>query len=309
MKRNILWITVFVMWLAGSAMAAQYQYVRLGRLNATTNVRTAPAWGNNVIRAVKKGTVTWQWYFRLSPPGDRHNVTISGAHTVYVVLASPQAPMTKPWTEVLDYSCDWADGQTSAASAATQITQKLYSDSGFEYDTEDGDAHYPSAWSPFELTDFLDDFGTGNLVNCVDMGKAVVTFGNAVGCDMVLKSYHDINRRLNCIDPIGEDALPTNNCFSTPLIGDDCRGGGFDMHAFGWRDDSVYDATLEYDMDSDPDNVVGSNPGCGDTTTGHDFELPTNVEFDDTYLNNLLDDWPVDEGSPYLSGDRSFTVE
>ncbi|MGD8779168.1 MAG: hypothetical protein PVH88_09445 [Ignavibacteria bacterium] len=231
-------------------------------------------------------------------------------HDYYTLLAAPQAPMAIPWTTVLDNACVWASGQTSSENAANDITNCLFT-CGFDYDTGSGAPRY-GGWSTFNLTQFLSELGSSYDVNCLDMGKAVTTFGNAIGCGLYLTTFSG-GLSLNCIDPIGA-ALPTNNPFSSPLIGNDCRYGGFSYHAFSQNSSkNTWDACLKYDIDGDPDNVTGSNPGCGSTTTGYSWILPSN-EQESTYIQRLLDYWTTWENcsNPYNCGyftyQRAFSV-
>jgi hypothetical protein len=220
------------------------------------------------------------------------------------LLAAPQAPMSTPWTDVLDKACVWASGQTTATNAATKIAESLY-ECGFKYETDEGASNYYVYYMQFDLEQIISDLGnpTGIEVNCLDMAMAVVTFGNALGSGSNLTTFtgnvvegfptYPYERNwffLNYIDPIGS-ASPTNNTFSSPLIGNDCRYGGFAWHAFAENNNnSVWDATLQYDIDTDPDNVSGSNPGCGNATTGHTWKLPCN-ETESTYIERLVDPW------------------
>ena len=50
----------------------------------------------------------------------------TGPHEYYTLLSSPQNPMSTPWTEVLDFSCDWASGQSTGADVAQKITEGIY---------------------------------------------------------------------------------------------------------------------------------------------------------------------------------------
>jgi hypothetical protein len=241
--------------------------------------------------------------------------TNSTSHTYYTLLAAPHAPMDEPWTSVLDYACSWANGQNTFTGATSAITQSLYS-SGFYYESNRGAPGYGDTWSEFLLNDFLSDLGSSYAVNCLDMAKAVVTFANAFGATLTLSRFHSslyvggdgAGYPLNYIDPIGS-APATNNTFSTPPIGDDCRTGGFGYHAFAENGNNyIWDATLRYDMDMNPDNVSNSNPSCGDNTGGSAWELPCNIA-ESSYLGHLIDNWTkyndlyiIDCGDPYDCG-------
>lgn len=158
-------------------------------------------------------------------------------------------------------------------------------------------------------------------MNCLDMGKAVTTYGNALGCGLALTTYgateggeNPIDGPLNCIDPIGTPG-PTNNPFGSPSIDDDCRTTGFGYHAFAEKSsNNVWDATLKYDIDGDPDNVTGSGPipweDCGTVsdTTSFTWKLPAD-EVESTFTSRLVDSWPEwYENSPTWNHNRSFSV-
>ena len=78
---------------------------------------------NNTVNYVAERTVTWQWKVRdINGSGSSEvNFDTSGPHTIYVLLGSPKSPMTEPWTEILDYGCDWASGKTYAYSVCNDI--------------------------------------------------------------------------------------------------------------------------------------------------------------------------------------------
>ena len=84
-------------------------------------------------------------------------------------------------------------------------------------------------------------------------------------------------------------------------------------HAFARKtsNNTIWDATLMYDTDADPDNVTGSDPECGavsDSTT-FSFVLPMHVS-QNTFIDNLLDDWAKEEladNTPVFD-DHSFDI-
>ncbi|OHB72262.1 MAG: hypothetical protein A2W23_01895 [Planctomycetes bacterium RBG_16_43_13] len=278
--------------------------------------------GGSTPSYVQKWGFSLYWYVTEvndQPQDPNLSLGTTGSHLYYTLLAAPQSPMSEPWTDVLDYSCVWAVNQSTALGAASAITNSLFN-SGFNYDVAGGGAAHYGNWAQFNLGTFLSHLGSSNLVNCLDMGKAVTTFGNAIGCAFGLASYgytypgeYPIDGPLNCIDPIGTPA-PTNNPFGSPLIRNDCGRTGFSYHAFAEREPNpdawyVWDATLKYDMDTDPDNVTGSNPGCGTTTSGHSMILPAN-HLEGAYVERLIDPWPIwYQQTPTLRRNRSFSVQ
>ncbi len=81
--------------------------------------------------------------------------------------------MAEPWTEVLDYACDWASGKTSEASAVKKITEKAYTNLGKIYKGNDTHAEAPY----FNLTLFF----AQNWADCRDMSAVVQVFTRAIG--------------------------------------------------------------------------------------------------------------------------------
>ena len=247
-------------------------------------VTDVPTW-------VKKGTVTWQWKFKVGLYSEQP-ITSTGPHTIYVLVASPQAPMSKPWTEVLDYSCVWAAWQPGAVGAATKIVQKIYSDIGLSYDTENGAPVY-TGWgnTDFNLNLFLSRIPNVGKFNCYDSGKAVKIFGNAVGSGSSYKFSSPFGY-LNCIKPAGKGWA--NNPFydggppisSDPIVGedDDWNDGRskFGNHAFGALNSNIYDASLRVDTDPNPDAPPHS-PSDGSWATGWSWSI---------YKAKVVDDNP-----------------
>jgi hypothetical protein len=270
---------------------------------------------SSVPNSVGKHNKTWDWYVCKvggNPIGPFW--TGSSSHTYYTILNTPVSPLLEPWTDVLDSACVWANGQSTSEGAATPITNGLYSNLGYRYD-QGGERHYCSG-SSFDLSKFL-TAGNGIYVNCLDMGAAVVSFYNSIGCNLSEKYYGSfnsgtrLNYPVNCIKPIGAPDS-TNSPIGGYSIQNDCRLSdyGFEYHAYAYDSNSgkVWDATLKYDTGSDPDHVTGSNPGCGDITTPTPtWTLPTNV-LESTYKSNLFDTFPKWFDNEPDSGTVSFYV-
>ena len=58
----------------------------------------------------------------------------SGPHTIYVLLGNSQAPMSEPSTEVLDYSCDWASGESNADDVCEAILSNGFIAQHYDWD-------------------------------------------------------------------------------------------------------------------------------------------------------------------------------
>lgn len=225
---------------------------------------------------------SWDWYVTYIDAVEFEEplwIGTSGDHEYYTVLAAPQAPMSVPWTEVVEYECDWASGLSNAGGAAGAIVQGLFN-WGLKYDITDGVPHFPegagSGNSNFYLTAFLQAKGTSSLCNCYDMGKAMKTFCNAIGCGTSYR-YSSPFGYLNCIMPIGR--VWTNNPFypnlsspyNIPIVEEDLSYPNrtkFGNHAFGSISDNIYDACLKVDTDSNPDAPPHSNNGNGNWAIG-----------------------------------------
>ena len=190
----------------------------------------------------------WRWYllqideFEYETPiliGD------SGDHKFYTVFAQPQNPMAVAWTEVLDYSCDWASGQTTNSVIAQKITEGIYDELGdtdgdIDYDWPYGQCMYSSGLTlrTFNLRGFLDDLEDSDSVevNCSDVGNLFNIFsaalGLASGSKRIMKTDYPYNFLTNEINPIGD---------STPYEWVSALWG---YHQYGWYDSKVDDACL-----------------------------------------------------------------
>ncbi len=210
----------------------------------------------------KSTALRWQWKEKYQ--GNNYNITSTGPHEIYVIIASPQEPQATPWAEALSVACGYAGGASTAAQATDYFTFNLLFDATFGYDTVNGAASYTTngKGTNFWLDDFLTNFnGSGGDVNCYDMGKAVKTFANALGCNALYKYVRSFGY-VNCIKPTGE--AWTNNPFhdnsswsDTLIVGedDDSTDGRskFTNHSFGAIGDDVYDALMSVDNDANPD--------------------------------------------------------
>ncbi|MFC2146850.1 hypothetical protein ACFLRT_05755, partial [Acidobacteriota bacterium] len=214
----------------------------------------------------------WRWYFKDLNDDDSLPMEIGDSkNKLYVILAEPQSPwktsgQTEPWTDALDWSCKWANCETTPEGAAGKITKALFKTIGGLYDTLEGRARYTDLdrtdgeGAPFALTNFIDYFPKVGVVNCNDMGKSLVTFSNVVGCGMSYQKVYYSGIYLNCINAIGRGW--TNNPFyelsgHPPILGRDWGYSSgrtsFSYHTFGSISCNVFDASLTVDTDSSPD--------------------------------------------------------
>jgi hypothetical protein len=286
---------------------------------------------NNVPSFIGKHVFDWDWKYKnvngaTSPALD---MGTTANHLVYTVLASPQPPQVQPWLGVLEIACDLADGQTTASSAMREIWYDFYHDAGGVYDTVSGSPEYASSsmGGSFNLTKWLTNYATASIgtVNCYDMGKSVVVFANALGCNAVY-TYVGPFGYLNCVKPIGKGWA--NNPFydsdhydDSPILdGDDTNDGipyndagrsSFGNHGFSRLGNYIYDASgCQVDTGGPGDPASPGGDTDGDRVDyGPPFvarDLDGNDTWTGNYENRVIDDNP--SSSPGTPTNYSFTV-
>jgi len=228
------------------------------------------------------------WQYRV-PTGSNVPIECTDnptSHTVYTVVSAPTAPMHEGkdgvWLGVLEKSCAWASGQTTANAAAQKVVESIYA-SGFAYNNVTGGASFLKANGAFDLTACLSAWGTG-VVNCWDCACMVCVFTNALGGNLQLYEMRKSGGTflVNYIKPIGRS-----------WTNDTCPGmagrQGFLCHWVAWY--NVYDACLQVDDDADPTTAP---PQTGLLPVNMTFNAGTEDPYDD-YRGKLVD--PGDESS------------
>lgn len=216
-------------------------------------------------------TTVWRWQYKHNG-GPWHDIATT-QHRIYVLLEAPKSPWNltadspqNPWTDVLDYSCNWAMLTHTRDDAASKITDNVFAlgPSILIYDCPGGGGtHYTDYSTTFYCTQFVDrlkgGLGNGQYLNCTDCATITCSFSNIIGCDLwASKMGYGFN--LNAINAIGY-----NNWIS-------CGWGGFSYHEVAWKDncteaDAIFDACLQVDGDADP------------STAPHTPLLPENMVF------------------------------
>jgi hypothetical protein len=216
--------------------------------------------------SIRNSTQTWRWRYRdVNSTGTASAILADTRNKVFIVLARPPSPWStagnnEPWSEALARSCSWAYGESTDSGAAGKIAKQLFKNVGGLYDTVSGAPRYGSPGN-FNMTGFLGNIPNVGVVNCYDMGKAVVAFSNVVGCNLSYRYSYPFGY-LNCIYAIGRGW--TNNpfydsgyCSSSPIVPEDWNSSNgrssFGNHAFGSISDNIFDACLTVDTDSNPD--------------------------------------------------------
>jgi len=82
--------------------------------------------------------------------------------------------MPEPWTDVLDYACVWADGETEELGVVKKITTNAYWNFGKNYDGTRSHAE----GTTFKLTELLQE----DWADCRDMSATVHVFAKGIGC-------------------------------------------------------------------------------------------------------------------------------
>lgn len=228
---------------------------------------------------VQRQDVSWVWQYRVA--GGSWTTITTTNHRVYVLMCVPRLPWQQganrlnlqlPWTDVLDYACQWAAGATSQDTAMSLITTKVNQGIGLQYDVVNGASKYtdnvPS--QSFLCTQFLAYLstggGNGKVVNCTDCATLVTSFANILGCNVFASTM--------------ADEMPPKNGFACNQIlaigyttWKPPFQGNFSYHEVAWTDagsytDPLYDACLQYDS--------GPNPW---ETSGHTAALPVKAPF------------------------------
>ncbi|WP_440947633.1 LamG domain-containing protein [Methanosarcina sp. T3] len=217
------------------------------------------------VGGIQSADVIWNWQYQVDDSAWINMASTS--HRVYVTLSAPTAPwqqtpdrtnLNLPWTDVLDYACDWAKGAKSIDEILSLITIKVNSGINLEYDDFMGKSYYTIIFmgmNLFQCTQFIDflktNVGNGKNVNCTDCATIVTTFGNILGADA-------------CEAVISDSKPPVDGflCNQILAIGKTTWkvpfGIGFSYHEVVWTGagssliDNLYDACLRYPIDDDP---------------------------------------------------------
>lgn len=199
-------------------------------------------------RKIRSLYQVWGWYLERIKLRGKSTVfsrvhIATTMHKIYIILNEPQYPWgvyegRAPWLRVLDIACLEAEGAVNPLAAAAKITRYLYSDKKIKatYTTASSYSKNNTPAGGFRLADFLNKIPKGvGKVNCYDMGKALVTFSNALGCGLDLMYFKSVT-----IDPIKLNRV-------RPVGWDTDRGNpdNFENHAFTEMENKVFDASIK----------------------------------------------------------------
>lgn len=217
---------------------------------------------NNNPNFVGKHLFNWNWKYKnvngsTSPTGD---MGATGEHVLFTTFSVPDAPMTTPWLEALEYASKWASGQTSEAGVVSTLINGIYN-SGMVYD---GWQHHTSGATSFNLTSVFDELRTAGLVvymDCRDCANFFHVLSNALGF------HHQYLR------------IPGSFTYEPikPMGWSSCSGGGWSFHQVGWCGSSVADGSAKLSCTilaicnysaADYINLLTKTPGIAAGPTG-----------------------------------------
>ena len=223
-------------------------------------------------RGVSSSVTTWIWQYRVED-SDWCPFTTT-RHRVYTILEMPKCAWVQqpfdgrnpqlPWTEVLDYACEWAKGARDRDEAAARITKAVFDlgQSLVVYDSAPCYANFDNFDCTSLLSLFRDDRGMGQRFNCEDCATIVSTFANVLGCDL-WQSQIGLGFNTHPIRLIGSAAFESTF---------------FDYHEVAWKDccsfeDDLFDACMELDGDECPsepphEGVLGIQTKFGTAQVG-----------------------------------------
>ncbi|MBI5431473.1 MAG: hypothetical protein HZA52_01450 [Planctomycetes bacterium] len=238
-------------------------------------------------------TTEWRWQARATSSDPWSDIGVT-RHRIYVLADVPTEPWTQapfaasntslPWTEALDYACQWAVATRTRVEVAAAVTRHVYAlgPNVVTYDCPGGgSSHY--SWGGFELSAFLDRLhggpGNGVYVNCSDCATITSTFANLLGADLWQSRMgwgFDLNPLLGIGSSMWQPA---------------CGWSGFGYHEVAWTgacdvDDRVFDACLQVDGDPDPTNAP------------HTPLLPIDLRFGNTGDGDYRDRLATPTGRP-----------
>ena len=152
--------------------------------------------------------------------------------------------MAEPWTEVLDYACDWAESKTNEFDALVVITEGVYTDIGVDHEYWGGSSHAVN--QSFNLTGFFND----DWADCRDVSAFVHVSTRAIGgtetqVRMINPGSQNYWFYYKPIKPIGKDAWTTGNNY-------------WYFHQVAWKS-NVFDACLRLDKD-DTERIPVNEP-------------------------------------------------
>ena len=173
-------------------------------------------------------------------------------NTLYALLSNPTAPMSPPWSGVLDYACDWAKRDTTATTATTDLTKNFYYSSTYRPDHH---WYTDSSTTPetFHLQSFLQtvldvDYGGSGLEGqCNDYSDFLTCSSTALGATAIQSQHSDAGFNYQNVLFAG-DQLPHS-----------LRSGYFNYHQWTTTgtatSGNIFDAAITFNGTQNPTNL------------------------------------------------------
>lgn len=178
--------------------------------------------------------------------------TRSSWEYMFITDQTPAGLQAVPWTEILAFTCGWADGESGQSQVVGSCTYGLYWGDVFAYNI--GTLGTPTVWvdldSKMRLRDLLNSFFQSGIRkgSCIDVSGFLNVCASALG-------HQGENKQLiyvvdgssessalfltNLVCPIGSNAIDEDNYYHL----------GFTMHQQFWIGSSVHDAALGFRVD------------------------------------------------------------
>lgn len=172
---------------------------------------------------------------------------------LYAVYAQPQFPQATPWIGVLDDSCSWAAGKSTALDVARYETTGLFFSQTFLYPSNTGSWWTNDVTGKFQLPEFFDPAVIASrgwdgfrYGNCVDVSDYLSICARAVGLAFMIAKYRN--------DPSGTSQSGTFQYNPVCLIGSDpAVDGNYTANTWGWHQiaiySNVYDSCAAHKLD------------------------------------------------------------
>ncbi|MFX0199468.1 MAG: hypothetical protein ACFFCW_25380 [Candidatus Hodarchaeota archaeon] len=209
---------------------ATVRYGSLGSVNQKTVSFSGGASGQVSFQVaaptpneVKYFYQSWKWYCENVNGSGSSEVHLSDSRNkIYVVLASPLAPMAEPWIDgILERACWWASGENNEVNAGAELTDNAYAYTGKTYNGYGSHAY----GTTFDLTTFLQE----SWADCQDMSAYLHTLCRALGISPAQMLRIDGGFHTKPILAIGNTTWSATS---------------WNFHRVGYYNNKVYDACL-----------------------------------------------------------------
>ncbi len=245
---------------------------------------------------VTKGHFRIQYQLQLSNGIENRNYNFYDiAEDVYIVNATPTGLQSVPWTDLLDYTCGWAYGESTVAGVCSKITEEFTNSGEFKYRPDVSNTFWKGDHaveeSEYDLKRLLDQFYDNNntAMDCYDIaGLQLLMFsGQGISGGIRFISHEDYVWNNPEYRQMG-----TNEIY---IIGDTTGYGRttFHYHTYFYTSGNVYDSSIKFLVD-----LAGASyekPAMGWAES--DYRQKTNPTPEPHYFGLLRREWKNGEGT------------